>query len=450
LIGRQLSAIDVGLVPRERLRGIISAEGSALSHVAILAHALGIPAVVGVRHLPLAHWDNQAVIADGTRGHIYLRPNPPLRQKIERLICEERDLAANLKKFRDVPSKTKDGVAVPLYTNAGLIAEIPLAVTAGSAGIGLFRSELAFMRYNRFPSEQEQVEIYRQALEAVTPLPVNLRTLDVGGDKPLPYWPMAEQNPILGWRGIRLTLDHPEIFLTQLRAALRANVGLGNLRLLLPMVNGVTELEQALALIDRAQRQLLDEGVACSRPAVGIMIEVPSAVYQIEELARRVDFFSVGSNDLAQYLLAIDRGNPHVSQRLDPLHPAVLRALRQVVEASKRTGKPVAVCGEMAGDPGCALLLLGLGCNSLSVNAAALPRVKWAISRVDFPRMKSLAKAALMLERPESIRQLLAKALIDVGLDRLLHRPNTSIANDNAPEQGAVHRPGWPQAVSVN
>jgi phosphotransferase system enzyme I (PtsP) len=185
------------------------------------------------------------------------------------------------------------------------------------------------------------------------------------------------------------------------------------------MVNGIAEVEETLILIDRAHHQLLEEGVASSRPPVGLMIEVPSAVYQAEELARRVDFFSVGTNDLTQYLLAIDRGNPHVSQRLDPLHPAVLRALRHVVDASRQTGTPVAVCGEMAGDPGGALLLLGLGFNRLSVSAAALPRVKWAIRSVEFSRMASLARQALTLEKPEAIHRLLEHALKDAGLDRL-------------------------------
>ncbi len=306
------------------------------------------------------------------------------------------------------------------------------------------------MLYDRFPSEQEQVKIYRQVLEMTAPLPVNLRTLDVGGDKTLPYLPITEQNPALGWRGIRLTLDHPEIFLTQLRAALRANVELGNLRLLLPMVNGVAEVEQALTLIDQAQRQLQDEGVASSRPPVGLMIEVPSAVYQAEELARRVDFLSVGTNDLVQYLLAIDRGNPHVSKRLDPVHPAMLRALRHVVEASRRAGKPVAVCGEMASDPGCALLLVGLGFNRLSINATALPRVKWAIRSVSLPQMESLAKKALLMERPEPIRLLLENALEDAGLDRLLHRPNANITNDNEYGQGLIFNNERLQDVNVS
>ena len=439
LIGRQLGAIDLGMVPRERLAGIISAEGSSLSHVAILAHALGIPAVMGVGRIPLGDLDGQEVVVDGTRGTVYLRPVPRIRQAVESLIIEERVIQEDLEEIKRLPSTTRDGVEFPLHTNVGLIEEIPLSKAAGLAGIGLFRSELPFMLYDRFPSEQEQVEIYRQALEAVRPLPVNLRTLDAGGDKPLPYLPVAEQNPVLGWRGIRLTLDRPEIFLTQIRAALRANAGLGNLRLLLPMVNGVAEVEQALALIDRAHCQLLAEGVTTTRPLVGLMIEVPSAVYQAEDLARRVDFLSVGSNDLAQYLLAIDRGNPYVASRLDPLHPAVLRAFSQVVDASRRTGKPVGVCGEMASDPGCALLLLGLGFNSLSVSGVALPRVKWAIRSVEFTKMESLAAEALRLDRPETVRRLLEKALKDAGLDRLLNRPDAILAEDCSCGDESVH-----------
>jgi phosphotransferase system enzyme I (PtsP) len=422
LIGRQLSTIDLGLVPRDRLRAIVSVEGSSLSHAAILARALGIPAVMGLVAPRLERWDGQQIVANGNRGVVFVAPNPGLRAEIERMIHEERLLADHLSTLRDLPSTTRDGVEFSLYTNAGLVADTSLTIAAGSAGIGLFRSELPFMLDDRFPTEREQVTVYRQVLEAAAPLPVSLRTLDVGGDKPLPYLPIEERNPALGWRGIRLTLDHPEIFLTQLRAALRADLGMGNLRLLLPMVSGVAELEQALALIHQAHRQLLWEGVASSLPPIGVMVEVPSAVYQAEELARRVDFVCVGTNDLSQYLLAIDRGNPQVAKRLDPLHPGVLRALRQVVEACRRAGKPVAVCGEMATDPGCALLLLGIGFNSLSINAAALPRVKWAIRSVSFAQMTALAAAALRLDRPEPVWRLVEQLLDDAGLERLVQR----------------------------
>jgi len=377
---------------------------------------------MGVAAPHLEQWDGQDLVVNGHRGRVYVSPSAPLREEVERLIHAERVLAEDLKSLRNLPSTTTDGVAVSLYTNAGLVADTPSMLASGSAGIGLFRSEVAFMAYDRFPSEQEQVKVYRQVLEAVAPLPVNLRTLDVGADKPLPYLPIVEENPALGWRGLRLTLDHPEIFLTQLRAALRADVGLGNLRLLLPMVTGIADVEQARAFIEQAHQQLVDDGVASARPPVGIMVEVPSAVYQAEELARRVDFLSVGTNDLTQYLLAIDRGNPQVSKRLDPLHPAVLRALRQVVDACRRADKPVTVCGEMACDPGCALLLLGMGYNGLSINAAALPRVKWAIRSVSFAQMAALAEAALRLDEPKPIWRLVRQVLRDAGLDRLIQR----------------------------
>jgi phosphotransferase system enzyme I (PtsP) len=432
LIGRQLSTIDLGLVPRERLRGIVSAEGSGMSHAAILARALGIPAAMGVVAPHLEQCDGQELVVDGHLGLVYVAPSASLREEVERLIDEERVLAEHLKSLHNLPSTTTDGVEVPLYTNAGLIADTPSARASGSAGIGLFRSEVAFMAYDRFPSEREQVNVYRQVLEAVAPLPLNLRTLDVGADKPLPYLPIVEQNPALGWRGIRLTLDHPEIFLTQLRAALRADVGLGNLRLLLPMITGIADVQQALAFLDQAHRQLVDDGVASARPPVGIMVEVPSAVYQAEELARRVDFLSVGTNDLTQYLLAIDRGNPQVSKRLDPLHPAVLRALRQVVEACRRAGKPVTVCGEMACDPGCALLLLGMGYQGLSINAAALPRVKWAIRSVSFPQMAALAEEALRLDEPQPIWRRVRQVLRDAGLERLIQRGEESSSGTEA------------------
>jgi phosphotransferase system enzyme I (PtsP) len=419
LIGRRISAIDLGLVPPGRLRGIISAEGSALSHAAIVARALGLPAVVGIVDLPISALDGQELVVDGNNGHIYLRPDPILQQAFASLIEVECELSASLASLRDLPAQTPDGVEVSLYTNTGLAADLSLAAASDSAGIGLFRSELPFMLYDRFPGEQEQITLYRQALEAVAPRPVNLRTLDAGGDKPLTYLHIAEPNPTLGSRGIRLTLDHPEIFLTQLRAALRADIGLGNLRLLLPMISDVDDLEQALIILKRAEQQLVEEGLAIIHPQVGIMIEVPAAIYQLKQLARHVDFLSVGTNDLAQYLLATDRNNPHVSRRLDHCHPALLHALQHIVHASKGAKKPVTVCGEMANDPGCALLLLGMGFDGLSISASAIPRVKWAIRSVPAARMQGLAEQALQLDRPELVHRLLEQALQDARLERL-------------------------------
>jgi phosphotransferase system enzyme I (PtsP) len=424
LIGSQISAIDLGMIPPGRLLGIISAEGSSLSHASIVARALRLPSVVGIENLPLSLLDGQELVVDGNQGQIYLRPNNLLRRAFTTLMEEERQLSESLTSLQGLPAITPDGVEVLLYTNAGLAAELTQATASDSAGIGLFRSELPFMLYERFPSEQEQLSLYRQVLQAAAPRPVTLRTLDAGGDKPLSYLNITESNPALGWRGIRLTLDHPDIFLTQLRAALRADIGIGNLRLLLPMVSDHEDLQQALHLVDQAQQQLLDEGFTITRPPIGLMIEVPAAILLLKQKTLPVDFISVGTNDLAQFLLATDRNNRRVSRRLDPCHPAILHTLRIIIEACKSTQKPATVCGEMANDPACALLLLGMGFDGLSISASAIPRVKWAIRSVPFTRMQALAKQALELEQPQAIHRLMEQALQDAGLERLCrHQP---------------------------
>ncbi len=435
LVGRQLSAIDLGLVPHRHLRGIVSGEGSGLTHVAILARTLGIPAVMGIDRTPLERLEGQEIVIDGDRGQIHLRPSARLRQTLESQMAEARARQVTLAPFQKLAARTKDGLEVAIHTNVGITAEPPSRIAAGAAGIGLFRSELPFMLFDRFPSEDEQVEMYRRVLESVAPRPVNLRTLDIGGDKPLPYLPISEPNPALGWRGIRFTLDHPEIFLTQLRAALRANMGLGNLRLLLPMVDGVADVDQALALIGQAHRQLQQEGVRSARVPVGLMIEVPSAVYLVDELSRRVDFLSVGTNDLAQYILAVDRTNPAVSRRLDPLHPALLRALHQLVKAAARLGQPLSVCGEMAADPACALLLIGLGITNLSVSPAAVPQLKQAIRSVEWRRLQALGRHALTLDSAETIRRLVDQVLADAGLGNLPHQQRSAVFDSNVAER---------------
>lgn len=417
LVGQRLTAIDISQARAGHLVGIISGDGSSLSHAAILARSLNIPAVMGVSDLPLAQLDGQELVVDGNGGRVHVRISQAMRRAFETSIQSQRLQTEALESVRNLRAVTKDGVEVTLFVNAGLSADLELAATSGSAGIGLFRSELPFMLFERFPSETEQMGLYREALEAMAPLPVTLRTLDAGGDKPLPYLADTDTNPALGWRGTRYLLDHPEIFLTQLRAALRADLGLGNLRLLLPMISGPDELEQALALLEQALGQLLDEGYPVARPPVGVMIEVPAAVYQAEPLARRADFLSVGTNDLAQYVLAVDRNNPRVSGRLDHAHPALLQALRQIVGAAHRAGKTVTVCGETASDPAMALLLLGMGFDGLSMSYAALPRVKWAVRGTTSLRMRALAEEALRCERVDSIRTVLDSVLLEVGLD---------------------------------
>jgi phosphotransferase system enzyme I (PtsP) len=249
---------------------------------------------------------------------------------------------------------------------------------------------------------------------------VTIRTLDIGGDKPLPYFPMHEANPFLGWRGIRITLDHPEIFLTQVRAILRASVGLDNLQILLPMITTVSELDEALLLIQRAHDELLEEGYPVRMPPVGAMIEVPAAVYQSEALARRVDFLSVGTNDLTQYLLAVDRNNPHVAKLYDELHPAVLRALTQILVGARVHAREVSICGEMAGDPLAAVLLIGMGVHSLSMGAGSLLRVKRVIRSISRSRAREVLKVALQCENADGVRRLLLDTLETVGLTALV------------------------------
>lgn len=420
LVGDDISVTELGDIPLQRLGGIVSGHGSGSSHMAILARAMGIPAVMGVADLPVDRLDGCEIVVDGYLGRVFIAPSPQIKREYERLASEERQLTQELLEFADQPAETADGVRVPVYINSGLLAEASSAWQAGSDGIGLYRTEFPFIIREHFPGEEEQFDIYRQVLATVYPRPATLRTLDVGGDKPLPYFPVEEANPFLGWRGIRITLDHPEIFLTQLRAMLRASEGLNNLQVLLPMVSSVSQVDEALLLLERAWLELLDEQVSAVMPKIGVMVEVPSAVYMAEEIARKVDFLSVGTNDLVQYLLAVDRNNASVASLYQSLHPAVLRALRQVVEGAHRAGKPVSICGEMASDPGAAMLLLGMGVDSLSVSVAALAKIKWTLRSFVSSELSALFERAMEICEPDHVRQLLNDALTERGLGVLV------------------------------
>lgn len=425
LIGEDLTATQLAEVPVERLAGLVSARGTGSSHVAILARAMGIPAVMGVSDLPVGRLEGREVVVDGYRGQIFIQPSRELREEFQRLVDEERELTEGLRNLALEPATTKDGVVIPVYANSGLLADINPSKQSGADGIGLYRTEVPFMVRDRFPSEEEQIGIYRQILASFDPRPVTLRTLDVGGDKALPYFPVKEDNPFLGWRGIRITLDHPEIFLTQLRAMLRASQGLSNLNILFPMISSLSELKGAQQLLQRAREELLDEHYVIPMPRVGVMVEVPSAVYLAEALARRVDFLSVGSNDLIQYLLAVDRNNSRVAELYNGLHPAVLRALQQVTDGARKAGKPVSVCGEMAADPAAAILLIGMGMDALSVNVASLARVKWVIRSFSRERARELLAQCMEMEDPAAIRALLNNALVQAGLGGLVRAGKT-------------------------
>ncbi|KIQ00984.1 MULTISPECIES: phosphoenolpyruvate--protein phosphotransferase [Pseudomonas] len=421
LVAEELSPAMLGEVPEGKLVGLVSVQGSGNSHVAIFARAMGIPTVMGAVELPYSKIDGIQLIVDGYHGEVFTNPSEILRKQYADVVEEDRQLTKGLDALRALPCETLDGHHMPLWVNTGLLADVVRAQERGAEGVGLYRTEVPFMIKDRFPSEKEQLAIYREQLAAFHPLPVTMRTLDVGGDKALSYFPIKEDNPFLGWRGIRVTLDHPEIFLVQVRAMLKASEGLDNLRILLPMISGIQELEESLHLIHRAWGEVRDEGTDVPLPPIGVMIEIPAAVYQTRDLARQVDFLSVGSNDLTQYLLAVDRNNPRVADLYDFLHPAVLQALTKVVEDAHAEGKPVSICGEMAGDPTSAVLLMAMGFDSLSMNATNLPKVKWLLRQISMAKAKDLLGQVMRIDNPQVIHSTLQLALRNLGLGRMIN-----------------------------
>lgn len=426
LVSEELTAAMLAEVPKEKLKGLVSVKGSGNSHVAILARTMGIPTVMGVLDLPFNELYGKDVIIDGYKGEVISNPSDEVRSRYLATIQEQNELIAGLEGLKDEPCVTADGHRVHLWVNTGLMSDVMHSLDQGAEGIGLFRTEVPFLLAERFPSEQEQTAIYREQLEVFAPKVVTMRTLDIGGDKSLPYFPIEEANPFLGWRGIRVTLDHPEIFTSQVRAMLRASVGLENLQIMLPMVTNVYEVSAAMQLIKKAHRELLQEGTEVRFPPVGVMIELPAAVYQTRALAKMVDFISVGSNDLTQYLLAVDRNNPRVAHLYSAFHPAVLTALFQVVTQAQEEGKSVSICGEMAGDPGAAVLLVAMGFDILSMNAMTLSKVKSVIRSISLDAAQDLLDQVMQMDDAQTIRSAVDMALYNAGVDRLLRSSRTN------------------------
>jgi phosphotransferase system enzyme I (PtsP) len=420
LVSEELTPSMLGEVPENKLAGLVSAKGSSNSHVAILARAMGVPTVMGAVDLPVKQMEGIELVVDGYRGRLYTHPSNQLRQQFKDIVDEEQALVEGLEAIKHLPAKTPDGHQIQLCVNTGLITDALRSVNKGAEGVGLYRTEVPFMMQDRFPSESEQVITYRKQLSTFAPQPVTMRTLDIGGDKSLTYFPIEEENPFLGWRGIRVTLDHPEIFLLQVRAMLKASVGLDNLKIMLPMITSVTEVEEAQYLIYRAYQEVLNDGANIKMPEIGVMIEVPAAVYQARAIARIVDFISVGSNDLTQYLLAVDRNNPRVAELYDSFHPAVLAAMQQVVTAARLENCPVSVCGEMAGNPSGAVLLMAMGYDMLSMNATNLPRVKSVIRSIDMAFATSLLDEVMQLDSPALVSSTVQLALNKQGQGRML------------------------------
>lgn len=416
LMGEELTASVLGEIPRDKLAGLVSVQGSSNSHIAILARAIGIPTVMGAVDLPFTQFDGSRVIVDGYRGSVYVNPGAEAMEEFESLFHEDQEMSKSYESLRDLACETLDHHRVPLWVNTGLMADVARSIERGAEGVGLYRTEVPFLFRDSFPTETEQSVIYREQLEAFAPHSVTMRTLDIGGDKALSYFPIQEANPFLGWRGIRVTLDHPEIFLAQIRAMMRASEDLENLRIMLPMVCSVPELEEAQTLIRRGFTELIEEGLHIAMPPVGVMVEVPAAVYQAKELAARSDFLSVGSNDLTQYLLAVDRNNSRVADLYNSYHPAVLHALQLIVTSAHSQGTPVSICGELAGDPGAAILLMAMGYDVLSMSSTNLPRVKSVIRAITLEQAEELLRNVMTLPDARSIASRVEVALRSFGI----------------------------------
>jgi phosphotransferase system, enzyme I, PtsP len=374
-------------------------EGTATSHVAIVARALGIPAVGEVPNAVGIADPGDAIIVDGTSGSIYLRPSAEIESAYAERVRFRARRQAQYIALRDRPCVTKDGEPIDLMINAGLVIDLPHIEDTNCSGIGLFRTELQFMVGQNLPRASEQLALYRTVLDAAGDKPVTFRTLDIGGDKALPYMEAAvEENPALGWRAIRLGLDRPGLLRGQIRALLRAGGGRA-LRIMFPMISEVAEFDQAKAIVERELTYLRQHGHTLpERVDVGTMVEVPALLYQLDELLAKADFVSVGSNDLFQFMFAVDRGNSKVSNRFDTLSSPILRALRDIVVKARAAGKSASLCGEMASQPLGALALIALGYRSLSLSATAHGPVKAMILDLDTKK----AEAAIMplLEAP--------------------------------------------------
>jgi len=417
VVASHLLPAHFALLETEKIAGVVSEHGGPTSHGAIFARALEIPSVTGATGILEAARPGEQAIVDGYIGAIYLSPEEQVRREYER--AKRRDLIAveHLDALSDRPSETRDGTRVALTANVGLLSDLRLCERHGAEGIGLFRTELIALAHRGFPSEDEQEQLYEGVAEAMAPRPVTIRTLDLGGDKLIPdLQASTEENPQLGWRSIRISLSDQESFRAQLRAILRASAQ-GNVRLLIPMISAVEELLQVRALVEETKEELTRRGVRFDPDLpMGVMIEIPSAALISESLARECDFFSIGTNDLTQYTLAVDRGNEKVAHLYSPFHPAVLSLIDLTVRGANRAGIPVSVCGEMASNPLAVPLLVGLGIVELSGVASAVPVVKEIVRSLEMGKVADDARSALEAQSVAEVEAIAAERLRSSGL----------------------------------
>jgi phosphotransferase system enzyme I (PtsI) len=412
VIAHDLSPAETAAFTRDKVLGMVTEVGTRTSHTAILARALEIPAVVGVPGVLSRIGNGDMVVVDGLRGRVIVSPTEEMITEVRARAERRKAQAAAMREAGDRPAATRCGTRVDLCANIEMPAETDTALTQGARGIGLYRTEFLYMDRLSPPTEDEQYEIYRSVLEAMAPRPVTLRTFDIGGDKFVSAFQVPpEMNPALGLRAVRLGLARPELFSTQLRAMVRASAH-GVLRVMIPMVASVSELRAVSELLRAALADVDARGLArAPNVPLGIMVEVPSAAVMAFELAREAAFLSIGTNDLVQYALAVDRGSPSLAYLATPFDPAILKLIKNVVDAGSKYSREVSVCGTMASDPAAAVLLVGMGLRALSLESVAIPKVKVAIGRFSLAEAEQVAARALTLDTAREVEALVEQAL---------------------------------------
>lgn len=410
VVAYDLSPSDTALMLKEKVIGLVTDIGTKTSHTAIMACALEIPAVVGLGTISRQVKPEDTLIVDGTHGIVVVNPDEAIIEKYKKEKKKHEKFIKKLEKLKDLPAQTLDGHRIVLAANIELPEEIPSVLAHGAEGVGLYRTEYFYMNRTDLPTEEEQYEAYRKVAEEVAPHSAIIRTLDLGGDKFLSRLEVPrEMNPFLGWRAIRFCLARPDIFKTQLRAILRASAH-GKLRIMYPMISGIGELRQANRFLDEVKSDLRKENISFDKTIeIGAMIETPSAALTCDILAKEVDFFSIGTNDLIQYSLAVDRANEKIAYLYEPTHPAVLRLIKEVIDAGHREGIWVGLCGEMSAEPYLTVLLVGLGVDELSVSSVVLPEIKKVVRSVSLSETKAIVEHALTLSTPKEIKEFVIK-----------------------------------------
>ena len=401
------------------VKGIVTQGGSQTSHAAIIARSRGIPAVSGVKRLMRVVKTGDQIVVDGRTGHVEVNPNPETLAAFRKLEREFFHLKDQLAENRDLPAVTADGVPLFLQANINGVSDASAACAMGGSGIGLYRTEYLYLTHPDVPDEQEQYETYHEIIAAAPNRNITIRTLDIGGDKTVPYLGHNHQeaNPFMGWRSIRLSFEHPEFFNTQIRAIIRAAADFpdSSVRIMFPMVTTIEELRRLRGMVRRSYKSLMEQGKPTTRVPMGMMLEVPAAAIMISSMLDLVDFVSIGSNDLVQYLMAADRDNPKVSHLCQPMSPAVLHVLRTVIDACDRANTQVTVCGEMAGQPKTFLLLLGMGVRYFSMSPAFIPSIKQLASQISTSQAEAIFQSVLKFKTTSQVKRQMAETLEEIA-----------------------------------